>query len=397
MSQVRNKRRNNIRAGVFVSISLILGLVVFTILTNAWSRLTTSVVSYRVTFSVAEGIGTVTSGSKVRLGGVLIGNVLSVTPRLEEKKPTSSIDIVFQIDSEYIIYTNATIHSRAGLLGATGWLAISDVGNGTVATSTTELLGSTQTMVSQLIGSEAEVNITKSLDALRKISEALSDEGGALTMLLGAEESTSLNAAIGSAKTGLQALDSILSSTNSVWPEWKSSISTILTDSKDIPSTIQATLVNVQEAVQDVRTNVLPNVEKAMQSLKNTMSSLEEMSNTYQKSSPRWAAKISGIIQNVDQISSRAKKAIDEISASPWRLLYRPTDREIAYEQLNAASWQLLAALSDLRESADLLEQASSSKDAPSNAKSVAESLRESEVEFENARNAILERMKLDF
>ena len=64
------------------------------------------------------------------------------------------------------------------------------------------LEGSTETMVSQLLGRDAEVNISKSLDALRKISEALSNEGGALTMLLGEEESDSLKVAIRSAKSG---------------------------------------------------------------------------------------------------------------------------------------------------------------------------------------------------
>ena len=78
-------------------------------------------------------------------------------------------------------------------------------------------------------------------------------------------------------------------------------------------------------------------------------------------------------------------------------MLYRPTDREIAYEQLNSASWRLLAALSDLKESADILEEVSLSPNAPSDAQGIATSLRESSEAFEKARNAILERMKLDF
>ena len=137
MSQVRNKRQNNIRAGVFVLISLILGLVIFTILTNAWSRLTTSVAMYKVSFPISDGIGSLASGSKVRLGGVLVGDVVSVTPKIEVGKPTSYIDVVFQVDQQYTIYSNASIQSRAGLLGSTGWLSISNVGNGKEATSST--------------------------------------------------------------------------------------------------------------------------------------------------------------------------------------------------------------------------------------------------------------------
>jgi len=397
MSQTRNKRRNNIRAGVFVSLSLVLGLVVITILTDAWSRLTTKVSVYTVTFPISEGIGTLATGSQVRLGGVLIGNVNSVIPRIEDNVPTSYIEVTFAIDNQYLLYTNATIQSRAGLLGSTGWLAISNVGNGETATEETDLQGTTNSMVTQILGRDAEVNISKSLNALRKISEALSDDGGVMAMLLGEEESQTLQVAIASAKSGLQAMDSMLQSTHVVWPVWEQSITTFLKDSEGLPAEINKTLQTVQETIHDVRKNVLPNVEHAMQSLKNTTQFLERMSNTYQKNSPSWAAKITSILQNFNQISERAQKAIDEISASPWKLLYRPTDREISYEQLNAAAWKLLTALSDLKESATMLEEAALSPNAPSDAASIAASLQESAIAFEHARTEILNRMKLDF
>tara|TARA_B100000959_G_C14740951_1_gene525046 strand:- start:344 stop:808 length:465 start_codon:yes stop_codon:yes gene_type:complete len=147
----------------------------------------------------------------------------------------------------------------------------------------------------------------------------------------------------------------------------------------------------------DIRANILPSVERSMQSFENTMSSLELMSKTYQEKTPEWAAKISSIIENASQMSVRAKAAIDEISSSPWKLLYRPTDREIAYEQLNAASWQLQTALTNLRISAEALEIAVQSPDAPEEASSIAASLVESADQFKKAREAIENRMNDDF
>tara|TARA_B110000196_G_scaffold74201_1_gene63690 strand:+ start:1573 stop:2775 length:1203 start_codon:yes stop_codon:yes gene_type:complete len=397
MSQIRNKRQNNIRAGVFVSLTIVLGLVVFTILTNAWTKLTTTTSTYSVTFPVSDGIGSLASGSKVRLGGVLVGNVSSVAPRLQKDTPITQIDVEFQLDQQYTLYTNASLHSKAGLLGSTGWLSISDVGSGEVATNESMLHGDTETMLSQLLGKDAQLNISKSLEALRKLSQAASNDGGALKILLGEEESRSLDVAIRSARSSLESLDSVLQSTEEIWPAWKQSVTTILTDTQDLPATVKETLHSVQTILADVQANVLPNVENAMQSLDNAMASLESMSVVYEKKAPVWASGISDIIKNTEQISARAEQAIDEISASPWRLLYRPTDREIAYEQLNAASWQLLTALSDLRDSADTLEELSLSDDAPEKASILAASLRESAIEFEKARTEILERMKLDF
>ncbi len=397
MSQVRNKRQNNVRAGVFVTLSLILGLSIFGILTNAWDRMVRSTLSYTIAFQVEEGIGMLATGSQVRLGGVLIGVVTSVSPRVEIGEPTSIIDVGFEVHADYVLYDNASIHAREGLLGSTGWLSITNVGNGTIATSDTQLVGSSQTMLAQMLGNDAELNISKSLAALRKISEMLSVEGGTLSMLIGEEEASAIREAISAAKDGLVAIDSMVGSAGEVWPQWQDSISSLLEDSGDLPSKLSETLREVKLAVQDVRSNVLPDVERSMNSLEQTMAALESMSQTYKESSPKWASQISGIIKNVDHMTFRAKSAIDDISSSPWRLLYRPTDREIAYEQLNAASWQLLTALSDLRQSASALEHASLSSDAPEEAASLAKSLAESEAAFKQAREAILERMKLDF
>jgi ABC-type transporter Mla subunit MlaD len=397
MSQVRDKRQNNVKAGIFVLVSIIIGLVVFSVLTNAWGRIFSTTSTYHAVFEIRQGIGALSAGSKVKLGGVLVGNVSSVKPRAESDEPVSLIDVIFKFDNQFALYDNASIYARAGLLGTSGWLEVSDVGSGSKANSKTELVGTTETMVTQLLGSDAEINISKSLGALRKLSEALVDDSGALNLLLGSNDAIAIKEAINSAKSSLATLDSIMKKTGLVFPEWKAMITTILSDSKNIPNQINETLEKIRLIVSDVQADVLPNIRKSMESLTNSMDSLELMSKTYQTYSPEWAAKITKIVGNVDQISSRAKAAIDDISASPWRLLYRPTNKEIAYEQLNAASWQLLTALSDLRVSAEALESASLSEDAPSEAATLSVTLLESAVAFKKAREAIMQRMKLDF
>ena len=404
MSQVRNKRRNNVLAGLFVIAVLILGIAVIGILTSTWTWMFHSVSTYQVSFPIKMGVGTLSSGSQVRLGGVLIGNVVSVKPRVDDNAPTSWIDVQFEITEKYELYDNASIHARAGLLGATAWLSITNVGSGTTATNTTPLKGTTETMVAQLFGTAAEVNLTKSLDALRRISEALSTEGGTLNLLFGSKEAQALRDAIESARGGLVAIESMMTSTQEVFPQWQDSVTTILADTSALPGQFSGTMTEIQKAVEDVRdtvrdvrTNIIPNVERSMYLLKESMVALESISKKYQRTEPGWATMITAILTNIDSMSTRAKKAIDEISASPWRLLYRPTDREFAYEQLNAAAWQLVTALSELKQSAEALHAASLSPDAPAEAAALAESLAESQVAFEQARDAILMRMKIDF
>ncbi len=397
MSQVRNKRQNNVRAGVFVTVSIVLGFAVFSILTNAWDRMFKSVSSYVVVFPVEEGVGALASGSPVRLGGVIIGSVTGVTPIVNDGEPTSNIEIKFQIEQDFQLYDNATIFAKSGLLGSTSWLSIVNVGSGSLASESTVLSGTTQSMVTQLLGDDAEINITKSLDALRRLSEALAEEDGAIGALLGSEDAAALKSAIHSARASLSSVETIAEMTEAQWEEWQSSVSLILADAKQLPAEVKATLQSVQGVIQQLQNEVLKNAEIAMELLNRTMQNLEMISEEFKSSSPRWSTDVSTTLRNFKNISSRAKAAIDEISASPWRLLYRPTDREIAYEQLNAASWNLLSSLQELSDVTSELESLSQSAAAPEGAQELTELLRDAVVRFDQARGAMLQQMQQDF
>jgi len=88
-----------------------------------------------------------------------------------------------------------------------------------------------------------------------------------------------------------------------VWPQWQESISSLLEDSRDLPTQLSETLQEVKLAVHDVRTNVLPDVERSMNSLQQSMAALETMSNTYKDSAPKWAAQVTGIMKNIDHMA----------------------------------------------------------------------------------------------
>jgi len=219
-------------------------------------------------------------------------------------------------------------------------------------------------------------------------------------MVLGNEEADQISQAITSAKNGLQSIQELSSSLHTVWPSWETSVSGLLASTKDLPEKIDSTLNDIQELIGEIRATILPKVEQSMSSLESTSKSLASITQSLQELSPKWSDKVTSILSNVNQFTARAKSAVDDISASPWRLLYRPTDREIAYEQLNDASWQLLSALSELRESAADLRALVDADNSPIDIKeaaSLSRSLLESEASFQSAREALLERMHIDF
>ena len=137
MSQLRDKQRNNVKAGVFVLLSLILGLVVISVLTNLWETITVKTNRFHASFSVKDGVSTLASGSQVRLGGLSIGSVTTVSPSIVNGTPISEIDVYFDISADIQLYSNLSLEVHSGLLGSKAWLSINDVGEGDLATSDT--------------------------------------------------------------------------------------------------------------------------------------------------------------------------------------------------------------------------------------------------------------------
>ena len=61
---------NNVKAGVFVFISVVTCVVVLFALGGLWGAITgPGMTSYRMSFAVNEGVGYLSPGSIVRLGG----------------------------------------------------------------------------------------------------------------------------------------------------------------------------------------------------------------------------------------------------------------------------------------------------------------------------------------
>ena len=128
MSSPQERARNNARAGVFVSATLLLAVGVVIILTDVWETLTTPTDQYTVTFDVAGGVRNLKEGAEVRVGGVGMGKVLMVRPRFHTGEALDKIDVDFSIFRPAVLYADAQILVTSPLIGADAWLDIPSVG-----------------------------------------------------------------------------------------------------------------------------------------------------------------------------------------------------------------------------------------------------------------------------
>ena len=128
MPSISEGNRNNVRVGIFVSISIFMAMSVVIMLTDLISVLTRSVETYTVEFNVSSGVSNLKAGADVRIGGLSMGTVTDVRPQTE-LEPFDTILVDIELDSKVTLYDNAVILLSSPLLGAESWLDCPSVGN----------------------------------------------------------------------------------------------------------------------------------------------------------------------------------------------------------------------------------------------------------------------------
>ncbi len=122
--------RNNVRTGVFVTASVLLAMASIIVITDATKWVLQSFRKYTVTFAVENGIADLKPGGNVRVGGLVMGEVIDVRPKLEDQAPFDTIEVLFELDSSVELYRDAQILIQSPLIGSDSWLEISSVGSG---------------------------------------------------------------------------------------------------------------------------------------------------------------------------------------------------------------------------------------------------------------------------
>ena len=128
MASPSERSRNNVRAGIFVTLSIAAAVVTIILLTDAWDKITRPTHEYTVTFEVSEGVKNLKEGAAVRVGGMQLGRVELVTPRFRAGEAFHTIDVTFSLDQRVNLYSDAEILVTPALIGADAWIEIHSVG-----------------------------------------------------------------------------------------------------------------------------------------------------------------------------------------------------------------------------------------------------------------------------
>ena len=399
MANVKERRRNNVKVGVFVTIALALAVAIIIALTDISSALTRTTRQYTISFTVASGVSNLKPGAEVRVGGYPMGAVRAVRPDTATQ-PFSRILVDFDLDDAVTLYDNAMVLLSTPLLGAEAWLDCYSVGDpatggaplaegGTIVAI--ESVGLLTTLLGPANASRAGAIVEGVQETVRHAESLTGRLDDAATTL---QEQGLLNAALGSARQPqadaiVSNLDATLSNARSItddvraistqvrterWPQWAERIDALLTwtetameefdtaleagrllfdDSRavindnrgDIDRAIENTASFTERLNTELADKAVAVLERADAGLEEATALMRRLETDYEG----WSTDVGEALADASLASQQLKLAMIEVRRSPWKVLYRPTQDELEHELLYEATRSFAVAAADMK------------------------------------------------
>ncbi|MDG2424287.1 MAG: MlaD family protein [Phycisphaerales bacterium] len=377
MSNESLRQANNIKAGIFVTVSLIIGLVVIFLLGDLWTLFFGSPMTrYSTSYTVRDGVSYLQAGSGVRIGGISLGKVDSVT--LDETKtgPIKKIDVEFSIPTGIPLYSNAVATIQSGLISADSYISFSSLGFDEPSNSAGrneeagELLkpggyfvgkGSAG-ILGALVGAEGSDSIELFLDSIASISGRLREDGYVLKWVLGAPSALEIQDLVRNA-------DLFVADFQRKWDEsWSAEVDSIVSNLESSVANLDEVISQNQESFYEIVENVRsvtqeanatwkPQLTAIFADGKTTLDNVDVMIADLKSRSPLMFDNFGDTLAQLNVASLQLNRAIAEVSANPWRLLYRPTDKEYSNELLYEAARNFSFGAADLKSAAGSMQR----------------------------------------
>ena len=379
----------NAIVGAFFLTAVVLALVVTAILSDLASALAPTS-QYTVRFRLADNAGLLSPGAEVRVGGLKVGSVQALT-LVDSSEVADALDVVIEVDEDLVIHQDAVVRLEAPLLGtgtvvnfiSTGSIGRLPEGGMVGGLPSPGLLARTG------LTDEDLENIRRSIASFAESSERLGRILADVEPDVG-EAVTGLNDALVDARA-------IAGDLRDRLPRISNEVEGALTDVRgsievwtSLAERLDERTVELAEVIQSVRRTIddnRPNVDRVLadlaeitartneelvpavlESVENTRVASEEGAMLVADARSLFEAEAPSLrrtMANLRLASDQAKLTMLEVRRSPWRLLQRPTTRELEGELIYDASRSFAQAASDLRAASESLISLSTDEEGP--------------------------------
>lgn len=409
------KRRNtkdSFFAGLLVVFAIIAGVTIVIAISGGIEVLTSR--KYTVAFSLDQGVPNLERGSDVQIGGLRVGSVGDIRFDTDDDGNPEQILVQINVDRRYRLREDAEGILKEPLLGGKsvinfgtpgtasqpvaatdfplsgklsgGLLAAAGIDDETVAglgDFISGLGGETGQNVSDIV-----TNIKATSERVNRVSETL--EANWAPAVTGTLTDTSeliatlsedypeyrdrtyefLDAATeasrgtqGQIEQLRQEAEEFLTLLSEVIEENRVSVRTTITNIESSSDNTRAITERVRDETMDLITQTMRDAQSVVN---RTDSALVRVDELLIEQTPTIRRTIANLRLSADQL----RDTLIEVRRSPWRLLYRPDQRETAYELLYDTARSYAGAVSDLRaasEALDAITAAAERRDRPLN------------------------------
>ena len=372
MPSLSERHRNNIRAGVFVTIALIVSMGVVIALTDALGRLSRRTHEYRVSFDVLSGVANLKSGSDVRVGGMKMGRVLEVKPEYPDPasdEPLRQIIVRFNIDRAVALHENAKVFVNAPLIGSDAWIDIPDVGAGGALQEGALIAGASGAgFLTSLVG-------PANADKLDELFEMFPE--------LRADYSANVKPTLENIKVITDDTRGFVTDLRVVrWPKWAEQVDQIMTWAisireeiglavddgqailsegrgilEDNRADVRQSIANIREISDIAKSQTIVKVNQLLDTGQQGMDEAKSALETLNADYAGWASHVNDALARFNLTAQQLKLASVELRRSPWKLLYRPSADELEHELLYDAARAFAVAAADLRASSEAVNR----------------------------------------
>lgn len=377
----------NAIVGAFFIAAVALAVVVTAILSDLASAFTPTA-QYVVRFELSDNAGLLAPGAEVRVGGLKVGSVSDITLVGEA---ANAVDVLIDVDEGLVLHEDAIVRLEVPLLGTGTVVNFISTGVGQRLAEGGRVNGrpSPGLLAQTGLNDEDLENIRRSIASLAETSDRISRILTDVEPQVG-DAVTGINDTISSAQaiaTDIRerlprigdevegALADVRSSVE-VWTGLAQRLDERTVELADVIQSVRSTIddnrPNIDRVLADLadistRTNneIVPS---AIETIENARMASAEGAELVGDARALFEAETPGVrraIANLRLASDQAKLTMLEVRRSPWRLLQRPTTRELEGELIYDATRSFAQAASDLRAASESLISLSTDEQGP--------------------------------
>jgi hypothetical protein len=239
-------------------------------------------------------------------------------------------------------------------------------------------MGSTMSMLESLMGGDAAASLTSTLESFATITNQIESNGELLKWLLGDEQASHVDSTVLVLQEAIEQGNAFLSKLNTDWVNWSGDIDVVMAQAEDLAMSMQnvsnlindnagtyqeivdnidSTVVDVSSVAQQLRSTTMPKLEAFVDTAQTTLADVQKVVVDVKTRVGPWLADVDRTLANLMLASQQLNQLLTEVKASPWRLLYRPTDAQMGQELIYEASRNFVFGAADLKSAASSMQR----------------------------------------